>query len=76
MEFQTEVRLRKEIKDYRPDTNLIKHIRVLLVGDVGSGKSSFINSAACAITGTKKQLAYTRDADIGGTGMASVTKKV
>ncbi|XP_017386575.1 interferon-induced protein 44-like isoform X1 [Cebus imitator] len=37
-------RLLAEIRDYKPYADLVPEIRILLVGPVGSGKSSFFNS--------------------------------
>ncbi|KAL7384386.1 hypothetical protein ABVT39_001187 [Epinephelus coioides] len=39
------------VRDYKPVTDGIKHLRVLLYGPVGAGKSSFINSVISTIRG-------------------------
>ncbi|XP_034741668.1 interferon-induced protein 44-like [Etheostoma cragini] len=37
------------VKDYEPDHEDIKQIRILLYGPVGAGKSSFINSVTSVV---------------------------
>ncbi|XP_069004629.1 interferon-induced protein 44-like [Embiotoca jacksoni] len=62
----------KFVKNYRPQNKEVKHLRILLHGPVGAGKSSFINSVnnifqdritgqalADAISGTSFTKAYT-----------------
>ncbi|KAA8577597.1 hypothetical protein FQN60_007331, partial [Etheostoma spectabile] len=39
------------VKDYEPDHEDIKQIRILLYGPVGAGKSSFINSVSSVVRG-------------------------
>ncbi|TDH06464.1 hypothetical protein EPR50_G00113600, partial [Perca flavescens] len=39
------------VQDYEPENNDIKHIRILLYGPVGAGKSSFINSVSSTLRG-------------------------
>ncbi|XP_069576198.1 interferon-induced protein 44-like [Brachyistius frenatus] len=39
------------VKDYQPQNEDVKHVRVLLYGPVGAGKSSFINSVSSILKG-------------------------
>nr|XP_033470016.1 interferon-induced protein 44-like [Epinephelus lanceolatus] len=39
------------VRDYKPERDDINHLRVLLYGPVGAGKSSFINSVVSTIRG-------------------------
>ncbi|XP_076730618.1 interferon-induced protein 44-like [Maylandia zebra] len=39
------------VQGYKPENNSIKHLRVLVYGPVGSGKSSFINSVSSILQG-------------------------
>ncbi|TDG95869.1 hypothetical protein EPR50_G00244420, partial [Perca flavescens] len=39
------------VKDYEPENDDIKHVRILLYGPVGAGKSSFINSVSNVLRG-------------------------
>lgn len=39
------------MQGYKPENNSIKHLRVLVYGPVGSGKSSFINSVSSILQG-------------------------
>uniref|UniRef100_A0A4W6DRG8 G domain-containing protein n=1 Tax=Lates calcarifer TaxID=8187 RepID=A0A4W6DRG8_LATCA len=39
------------VQEYRPENGDIKHLRILLYGPVGGGKSSFINSVSTVMRG-------------------------
>ena len=39
------------VKNYQPENTDVKHLRILLYGPVGAGKSSFINSVASTVGG-------------------------
>ncbi|XP_063322890.1 interferon-induced protein 44-like [Pelmatolapia mariae] len=39
------------VQEYKPEDNSVKHLRVLLYGPVGSGKSSFISSVSSVLRG-------------------------
>ena len=39
------------VKEYEPERDDIKHLRILLYGPVGVGKSSFINSVSNVLRG-------------------------
>ncbi|XP_039674331.1 interferon-induced protein 44-like [Perca fluviatilis] len=39
------------VKDYEPENDDIKHVRILLYGPVGVGKSSFVNSVSNVLRG-------------------------
>ncbi|XP_035854771.1 interferon-induced protein 44-like [Sander lucioperca] len=41
----------KYVKDYNPGNDDIRHLRILLYGPVGAGKSSFINSVSSVLRG-------------------------
>lgn len=57
------------LRAYRPSGNLVSEVRILLVGPVGSGKSSFFNSVKSAFQGH-----FTRQAVVG-TDETSITKQ-
>ncbi|XP_039077631.1 interferon-induced protein 44-like isoform X1 [Hyaena hyaena] len=52
--------LLEELRAFKPNVDLISEIRILLLGPVGSGKSSFINSVRSAFQGR-----LTRQAIVG-----------
>ncbi|XP_062422122.1 interferon-induced protein 44-like isoform X2 [Pungitius pungitius] len=58
------------LKSYKPRNQRVKHLRILLHGPVGAGKSSFINSVESALRGRVADSAQT-DANSG----TSFTKK-
>ncbi|XP_030575219.1 interferon-induced protein 44-like [Archocentrus centrarchus] len=60
-------KLMKAILNYRPHIKTVHQARVLLVGPVGAGKSSFFNSISSAFRGNMTSQA------IAGTGGTSVT---
>ena len=62
--------LMKAIQDYKPDIKTVQQARVLLVGPVGAGKSSFFNSMNSAFRGNMTSQA------IAGTAGKSVTTQV
>lgn len=62
--------LKESIQSYKPDVNVVQQARVLLVGQVGSGKSSFFNSINSAFPGNMTCQA------IAGTADRSVTNQV
>ncbi|KAM6934093.1 interferon-induced protein 44-like, partial [Xenentodon cancila] len=39
----------KYLKDYQPQNDQIRHLRILLYGPVGAGKSSFVNSVSSVL---------------------------
>uniref|UniRef100_A0A3B4T9U1 Interferon-induced protein 44-like n=2 Tax=Seriola dumerili TaxID=41447 RepID=A0A3B4T9U1_SERDU len=45
----------KYVKDYQPEIDDVRHLRVLLYGPVGTGKSSFINSVSSVLVGRTTQ---------------------
>ncbi|XP_056245656.1 interferon-induced protein 44-like [Seriola aureovittata] len=47
----------KYLKDYQPEIADVRHLRVLLYGPVGAGKSSFINSVSNVLVGRMTQSA-------------------
>ncbi|XP_067336256.1 interferon-induced protein 44-like isoform X3 [Channa argus] len=59
--------LMKSVNDYKPEIKAVHQARVLLVGPVGSGKSSFFNSISSAFRGNMTSQA------IAGTAGKSVT---
>ncbi|XP_061599064.1 interferon-induced protein 44-like isoform X3 [Cololabis saira] len=59
--------LKQSIIDYKPDIKTVHQARVLMVGPVGAGKSSFFNSINSAFRGNMTSQA------IAGTGGTSVT---
>ncbi|XP_062295688.1 interferon-induced protein 44-like [Scomber scombrus] len=59
--------LMKSIQDYKPDINTVNEARVLMVGPVGAGKSSFFNSINSAFRGNMTSQA------IAGTAGKSIT---
>lgn len=69
--FQIADKLRQEVRSYRPHNNLIDIVRILLVGSVGTGKSSFVNSVLSALKNTLVQVANVQD-----TSGQSVTEHV
>uniref|UniRef100_A0A3Q3JCL5 TLDc domain-containing protein n=1 Tax=Monopterus albus TaxID=43700 RepID=A0A3Q3JCL5_MONAL len=62
--------LTKDILNYKPDIKTVNQARVLLVGPVGAGKSSFFNSINSAFRGNMTSQA------IAGTADKSVTTQV
>ena len=63
-------RLKEEIENMRPPSDALENFRLLLVGPVGSGKSSFCNTVASVFRGR-----ITRRAMVG-VGAHSVTTAV
>lgn len=59
-------RLMKTIQSYKPDIKTVHQARVLLVGPVGAGKSSFFNSISSAFRGnmTSQAIAGTADKSV------------
>lgn len=57
------------LRAYRPYADLVSEVRILLVGPVGSGKSSFVNSVKSSFQGR-----LTRQA-IVGSDESSITKQ-
>ena len=49
--------LKEEVENLRPPSDSVDNFRLLLVGPVGSGKSSFINTVASAFRGRITQRA-------------------
>uniref|UniRef100_A0A8C6SIZ0 G domain-containing protein n=1 Tax=Neogobius melanostomus TaxID=47308 RepID=A0A8C6SIZ0_9GOBI len=53
---------RKDVMEYKPDNEEVQHLRFLLYGWIGAGKSSFINSVATTLlvqdSQNKKQRSY------------------
>lgn len=68
--FRRKLQLRNVIQNYKPDTSRAHQARVLLVGPVGAGKSSFFNSINSAFRGNMTSQA------IAGTAGKSVTTQV
>ncbi|XP_057188332.1 interferon-induced protein 44-like isoform X2 [Triplophysa rosa] len=61
--------LRKDLKGFQVSNPNIKHVRILLAGEVGAGKSSFINSINSAFQGR-----ITGDALVDATSGTTFTK--
>ncbi|XP_075873909.1 interferon-induced protein 44-like [Nelusetta ayraudi] len=55
--------LKETIQTYKPDINVVQQVRVLLVGPVGAGKSSFFNSINSAFRGNMTCQAIAGTAD-------------
>ncbi|XP_039674334.1 interferon-induced protein 44-like [Perca fluviatilis] len=55
------------VKEYKPGNKDIKHVRILLYGPDGAGKSSFINSVSSVIQGRVTTPALTSDKSCNGT---------
>ncbi len=51
------------VQDYEPDNEEIQHVRILLYGPVGVGKSSFINSVSNVVRGRMTTPALTNAAE-------------
>ena len=64
-------KLQNEVKDYIPYGGLVEKARILLIGPVGAGKSSIINSMSSALKNKVAPCAYVQDAS-----GSSVTKNV
>lgn len=62
--------LLEELRAFKPNVDLISEIRILLLGPVGSGKSSFINSVRSVFQGR-----LTRQAIVGSDD-TSITEQV
>ena len=62
LSYQAHMDLLKYIEEYKPYHNIVPAARVLLVGQVGSGKSSFVNSVHSALIGRVEPVSYTQDA--------------
>lgn len=62
--------LKEAIESYKPEMNLVKQAKVLLIGPVGAGKSSFFNSINSTFRGNMTCQA------IAGTADKSVTNQV
>ncbi len=60
----------KTVLNYKPDIKTVQQARVLLVGPVGAGKSSFFNSINSVFRGNMTSQA------IAGTAGKSVTTQV
>lgn len=63
--------LRKDLRGFQLSNPNIKHVRILLAGEVGAGKSSFINSINSAFQGR-----ITSDAHFDETSGTTFTKTV
>lgn len=63
-------RLLEELRAYKPYADLVSKVHILLVGPVGSGKSSFFNSVKSVFHGR-----VTRQA-IVGSDITSITEQV
>ncbi|XP_071379054.1 uncharacterized protein [Centroberyx affinis] len=59
------------VKDYQPQNEEVQHLRILLHGPVGAGKSSFINSVNNVMQGRMTEVALVDSTSAGG----SFTKK-
>ena len=68
--YQLLRRLKEEIENMRPPADNLENFRLLLVGPVGSGKSSFFNTVASVFRGRITQGAMV------GEGTHSVTTAV
>jgi len=60
-------RLKEEIQNMRPPSDALENFRLLLVGPVGSGKSSFCNTVASVFRGRITQRAMVGESDHGVT---------
>lgn len=68
--YRRQQTLKKAIESYKPEINVVKQAKVLLIGPVGAGKSSFFNSINSAFRGNMTCQA------IAGTADRSVTNQV
>ncbi|KAF4074916.1 hypothetical protein AMELA_G00228780, partial [Ameiurus melas] len=62
--------IEQKLRDFKLNHPKVRFVRILLVGDVGAGKSSFINSVNNAF-----QKRITSEALTNATGGTSFTKK-
>ena len=70
--LQMKLKLRNEVMKYEPIRPWIDHVNILLVGAVGAGKSSTINSFASTI----REKVYTLAYSVNSSSNTTVTKKV
>ena len=70
--FQFYEELFQEVSSYKPDLRCVDHANILLVGAVGAGKSSTVNSIASTIKRKVHTLAYS----VNNAANETVTKKV
>ncbi len=76
MLFRFQENLRAEVEDYKPNTWLgMEHANILLVGQVGAGKSSFFNTVTSIFRGHVTLQAATGAADHSVTTQVSKARQ-
>ena len=69
-------KLRTEVTDYSPYGGLVDVSRILLVGPVGAGKSSSVNSMSSALKNKMAPIAYVQGAQRTATTNVGIQTKV